>query len=216
MRVYVEGGGDGGNTKARFRTGFSRFFCTLRDAARERKIGWQVIACGSRSNAYDAFQVARQTRSDAFIILLVDSEGPVKANATPWVHLRSTDDWSSRGADDAQCHLMVQTMEAWLIADVEALAGFYGSKFHRNAIPKRKNVEQIPKDDLLPKLQKATRDTPNGKYHKTRHAPKLLERLDADKVRSRAPHLNRLFTMLETKLGDRPPGERSLDLFWSA
>jgi hypothetical protein len=49
-------------------------------------------------------------------------------------------------------------------------------------------------------LARATRDTRKGEYHKTRHAPLILERLDAAKVRGRARHCERLFSVIEQQL----------------
>ena len=45
--------------------------------------------------------------------MLVDAEAPV--NTTPCQHLKFRDDWDLPNVDDEHCHLMVQTMEAWLI-----------------------------------------------------------------------------------------------------
>ena len=39
--------------------------------------------------------------------------------------------------------------------------------------------------------------TQKGKYHKTMHAPDLLARIDAAKVRAAAPACDRLFNVLE-------------------
>jgi hypothetical protein len=50
-------------------------------------------------------------------------------------------------------------------------------------------------------LTKATRATQKGEYHKMRHSPLILERLDPAKVRARAPHCDRLWTTIEAKLG---------------
>jgi len=87
-------------------------------------------------------------------------------------------------------------MEAWLIADPDALARFYGADFRRTAIPDNPNVEEIDKAQLLSDLKTATRDTTKGEYHKTRHAPQILGELDASQVRSAAPHCERLFSTL--------------------
>jgi len=71
-------------------------------------------------------------------ILLVDAESAVQGY--PWKHLQQTDGWRICGSDKC-CHLMVQVMEAWLIADKDALKNFYGQKFRKKAIPSRENVE---------------------------------------------------------------------------
>ena len=129
---------------------------------------------------------------DAFNVLLVDSESPVSESHTPWEHLRSRKEdqpWilDSLGIDDACCHLMVQTMEAWFIADIDALKQFYNGELKADYLYKRlenyQSLEKVSKYNLTKWLTSATNKTSKGKYHKTRHAPKLLELLDVDKVR---------------------------------
>ena len=100
-------------------------------------------------------------------------------------------------------------MEAWFIADLEALNAFYGQKgFNPNPIPKHNNVEEIDKDKLLSILQEATKGTSKKAYHKVKHALSLLERLHEETVRRKAPHRERLFAMLE-KIIDAPTPQTS-------
>lgn len=194
IRIYVEGGGNGKETKASIRKGFSAFFKDIVQMARDRRIKWDIIICGSRNHAFRDFKNALLDRSDAFIILLVDSEAPV--NGLPWEHLKARDNWDAPGVDDTHCHLMVQTMVAWFIADIDTLKKFYGQGFKENLIPKNSNVEKIDKDALEPNLKAATRDTSKGEYQKIQHASKLLEQLDVTKVRNASYHCYRLFTIL--------------------
>ena len=198
IRIYVEGGGQDRDAKARLGAGFNGFLADLRTLARSRRIKWQIIPCGSRDEAYRKFVKALKTHPDAFNVLLVDSEAPVKE--TPWQHLQRRDGWNSHAVDDAQCHLMVQMMEAWFIADIDSLQRFYGQGFNASALPRNPNVEEIPKQQIESSLKTATRRTTKGEYHKTHHAPKILEQLDVSKVREAAPHCNRLFTTLEKKI----------------
>lgn len=195
IRIYIEGGGDSKNTKASLRKGFSKFLNPIIEILQSKKIEWNITMCGPRNKAFRDFKNALEAHRDAFIILLVDSEEAVK-NQTPWEHLKCRDDWDAPGVDDTHCHLMVQTMEAWFIADVEALKKFYDQGFKENSIPKNRNVETIDKDLLEPSLKAATRDTTKGEYHKIRHASKLLEMLNAERVREASPHCKRLFTTL--------------------
>jgi hypothetical protein len=96
---------------------------------------------------------------------MVDAEGPVQSS--PWAHLQARDGWTApSGAGDEHCHLMVQTMEAWFIADPESLAKYYGQGFRRNSLPATSNVESIPKNTLEPALIHATKETRKGRYHK--------------------------------------------------
>ena len=91
---------------------------------------------------------------------------------------------------------MVQTMEAWFLADIDALRQYYGKKLQESAIPKNPNVEEIDKTRLESSLEAATRHTSKGQYHKTRHASKLLELLDVDKVRKASQYCDCFFTTL--------------------
>ena len=201
IRIYVEGGGDRKDTKANLRRGLGAFLRELRDEARARRIRWQVVASGGRASALDDFQTACRTHPAAFNVLLVDSEGPV--SDPPRQHLQKQDGWTTALSEE-HCQLMVQTMEAWLVADVDALAGFYGDEFRRNAIPQRADVEEIDKDSLRPALVAATRHTQKGPYHKTRHGFKLLGLIEPVTVRSKAKHCKRLFETLTKVMGENP------------
>ena len=95
---------------------------------------------------------------------------------------------------------MVQMVEAWLVADPDALAEYYGQGFRRNALPRRDDVEAIPKDQLLQSLGRATADTKKKGYAKIRHCADLLGLLNQDRVRQRAHHCDLLFKTLEARL----------------
>lgn len=197
IRVYVEGGGDGKDTKANFRKGFGEFLRSLREMARSGSVRWNLIACGSRENAFRDFGIALKTHPQAINILLVDSEGPVTA-ATRWDHLNFRDGWVKPSeAEEQRCHLMVQAMEAWFLADLDVLKAYYGRGFNPNPIPKHTDVETIPKDRLEFILKEASRGTSKGEYHKIRHGCKLLERVDPVLVRSHAHHCETLFSVIE-------------------
>ncbi|HDY88560.1 MAG TPA: DUF4276 family protein [bacterium] len=200
IRIYVEGGGDGKGTKSIVRKGFSLFLKELKSIARGKNIGWIIIACGPRGEAKNNYFTALKSHPDSFNVLLVDSEGPVKD--IPWKHLKDRDRWDLDKSHNDNCHLMVQFMESWLIADVEALNKFYGHGFRKNDITKTQNVELISKQDINLFLNKATRNTSKGNYHKIRHGPKILELLNTSIVRSKASHCNHLFKTLAKKMNE--------------
>jgi Domain of unknown function (DUF4276) len=201
IRLYVEGGGEGSQTKAAAREGFQRFLRDIVRAARSQKVRWQIVACGPRQAAFENFLLALETHPKAFNVLLVDSEGPVDHGSKD--HLQSHDGWKLPDSGVEHYHLMVQMMEAWLIADRDALSKFYGQRFNANAVPRNPNVEQIRKEDLESALKEATRHTPKGEYHKIHHGPKILGQLDVARVRRAAPHCDRLFTTLADSI-ERP------------
>lgn len=201
LRVYIEGGGDRRRQKAALRMGFQKFLSLLRNAARARRIGWDVILCGGRQAAFEDYCTALRTHPDSINILLVDAEASVVT--APWHHLRARDGWVDPGVGDRCCHLMVQTVEAWLIADPDTLAGYYGHDFRGSSLPRTRDVEAIPKVDLLRSLEAATLLTQKGKYGKIRHCADLLARISPARVRKRAPHCDRLFRELKRWIQER-------------
>jgi uncharacterized protein DUF4276 len=197
IRIYIEGGGDLKNQKTMLRQGFSIFFKPLIDNARNRKIRWNITMCGKRDAARRDFHNACNSHPDAFNLLLVDSEGPV--DSAPKHHLNKRDGWSLELSEE-HYHLMVQTMESWLIADIDALKQFYGKDFQESSIPPNNNVEQIPKNQLTKSLEKASQKTQKGKYHKIRHATKILQLLNEKTVQSKAPHYQRFFETVSSQI----------------
>lgn len=195
IRIYVEGGGDKNASKATFRQGMNAFFSGIVQLARSQKIGWTLIACGPRNNAFRDFKTALRTHPDAFNLLLVDAEDPVTASSIRQ-HLKDRDNWDALDMDETHCHLMVEIMENWLLADVEALARFYRQNFNRNAIPNTQNVERISKKTVETALTNATRQTQKGEYHKIQHGPNLLGLVSVPTIRKRAPYCDQLFVTL--------------------
>jgi hypothetical protein len=193
IRLYVEGGGDK-DSKARLREAFSRFLSEPRLRAQTNRIAWRVVMCGPREDTFQAFRRGSRDYPSSHVLLLVDAERPV--TDTEREHLSTADGWDLSFAADDSVHLMTQLMESWFVADPAALARFYGQGFATASIPKRQNVEEIPKADIERALHDATRHTKPGTYHKTRHAPKILESLDPTTIRARAPRCERLLQHL--------------------
>lgn len=196
IRIYVEGGGDQRSGKDVLQRGFSQFLNSIREMARERRISFRVIACGSRNSAFDDFRIALGAHPDAINIMLVDAEEPLQ-QTNPWEHLRHRDpSWDLPKLPDIHCHLMTQTMEAWVIADINALRAYYGQGFNPNPFPGNPDVEAITKERLEQALIDATRNTSKGEYHKIRHGPDILARADHNVVCGRASCCRRLFETL--------------------
>jgi hypothetical protein len=195
VRIYVEGGGGGKLVRTKCRKGFSEFFHRTGFSGRMPKI----VACGTRNNAYDDFRSAWvQSDAESFLILLVDSEGPV--TQAPWDHLRTREGWIKPGpASDDNAHLMVQCMEAWFLADKKAMAEYYGQYFNERSLPANPKIEEIPKGDILKGLSDATRNTQKGEYDKGDHSFAILERLDPSGMKG-LPHWDRLLDLLNRLL----------------
>jgi hypothetical protein len=202
VRIYVEGGGDYRALLSECRRGFSEFFRKALPAGRLPRI----VACGSRNDAFDRFRTAVGENKDRFCVLLVDSEGPVAPGANPWEYLKARDKWERPSKTSDECaHMMVQCMEAWFLADKRTLASFYGQGFNSKALPSRKDVESIPKEDLRGGLARATRSTATkGEYGKGKHAFKILAVIDPARVEKASPHARRLLELLKQKTGDDP------------
>jgi hypothetical protein len=189
VHVYVEGGGParGGDLAGECRKGFS----ALLEKATGRKVG--ITACGGRNQAYAAFATAVRQRKYDLAVLLVDSEEVVRAK-DPWAHLEQRDKWARL---EAPVHLMVVCMEAWLLADHEALRGHFGAAFDDGKIPKWPKLWEIDKDTLNRALDDATKGRKKGgAYDKGRDSFKILERVDPAKI-ERCPHAQALFARLK-------------------
>ena len=195
IRIYVEGGGQKADARDDLRVGMSKFLDPVRQVDRNRRNKLKITFCGSRREAFDRFRGALKLHHQDFNILLVDSEGPLTNPL--WRYLEQRDSWSISDVSEDQCQLMVQIMEAWLASDLKALEKFYGQGFNSNPILNMNDIESIDKDQLVSSLENATRNSTKRMYHKIRHAPELLASLNADVVRERAPHCDRLFKTLE-------------------
>jgi len=192
VKLYVEGGGDSRPLHDACRKGFRKF---LEKAGLKGRMP-RIVACGSRKNAYDDYCTAIKNGEAA--ILLVDSEGPVSAALTePWTHLKTRDNWDKpANAGNNDCHLMVQAMEAWLLADPVALKEFYGQGFNENALPKRTDIEGLTKPVMKSHLKRATESTTKGDYDKGAHSFEILERIDPKQVIVKSPWAKRFVESL--------------------
>ncbi|MGH9400534.1 MAG: DUF4276 family protein [Terriglobia bacterium] len=198
IRIYVEGGGGSADTKQFLRQGFGTFLKELSSKARARRVRWKIVLCGPRGDALQAFRIAMKQHTGAYNVLLLDSESAVEH--TPWRHLQDREEWNGEHPSDDHCQFMAQAMEAWFIADVEAISQFYGQGFRANLLPKQQDVEQIDKDNLEHSLKNATHDTTKGIYHKGKHAWQLLQRINPTTVRAAARHCERLFATLTERI----------------
>jgi len=191
--LFVEGGGDKGRGRQLVRLAFIEFF---------REFGGSmpdIRARGAREEAKDAFLAEVENASSAFVMLLVDAEAQLRVNS-PRQHLHASDGWElSRCADD-QVHLMVQAIEAWMIADRDALRDYFGQGFSENPLPGRP-PETIPKDDLKRTLKEAGRQTNKKGYNEIADGTAILAMLDPATVRAKCQWCRRLFLVLSDAVG---------------
>lgn len=208
MKLYVEGGGDSKSLQIECRRGFREF---LEKAGLKGRMPG-ISACGGRRFAYDDFCTAIANGESA--MLLVDSEAPVlpahQAGAPDawqsWQHLkaRQGDGWDKpANTEDTDCHLMVQVMESWFLADRQALNAFFGQGFHENALPAaNRPIEGVAKDDVYDALKQATRSCKTkAEYGKGEHSFKLLAQVDPAKVTAASPWAKRFVDELKKKMG---------------
>jgi len=200
LRLYVEGGGDSKLLRTACRQGFCEF---LQRAGLKGHMP-RVVACGSRRQAYDDFCTA-QTQKKSAAMLLVDSEDTVTVNS-PWAHLlqRSGDQWPvPPGSADDDCHLMVQCMESWFLADRDALSAFFGQGYNAGALPAAGNpIEAISRHSIYQALAAATNKCKTkSPYEKGEHSFKLLQRIDPNEVAIGSPWAARFVSILKRKMG---------------
>ena len=195
VAIYMEGGGRGPDTRAALRRGMDVLLGSLKQAARDRSMRWKLVCCGPRDEAFRSYRDAARNGEAAIVLLLVDAEGPVATG--PCEHLQGGGNKRDMMGVDAQSvHLMAQTMEAWIVADVDALSRYYGQGFNARALPRAVDLESVAKQDLERALRRATERTGKGRYRKIEHASDLLQRIDAERVKARCRHCRRLFDEL--------------------
>ena len=172
-----------------------------------------IIACGSRNNAFERYcdEIAKGKRA----ILLVDSEVPVHGDCEqgapkdrlPWRHLNygSGDGWNKPpGEPEDDCHLTVECMECWILADRETIMSYFGKGFRESALPSdKKPPESVGKAEALEGLKMAARDcVQKGTYRKGKHSYELLAEIDVAKVVAKCPWAARFVNMLEMKMSE--------------
>ena len=155
---------------------------------------WKLVPCGPRGEAFRRFRNAARNPDGAVVLLLVDAEGRVAKG--PCEHLQASDGWDMAAVDAKSVHLMVQTMEAWIVADADALNRYYGQSFNAGLLSKTADLESVAKSEVEDSLRRATEHTGKGRYHKIRPASDLLQHVDAEKAKARCRHCRRLFDEL--------------------
>ena len=185
LKIFVEGGGDNEDSITRCRQGFRAYCAKVAGDKSQPKI----VPCGGRDQTFKKFKnEIKFSKVEERCALLVDSEGPVGAK-DPVACLSERDQWKFPPLENHRVFVMVQAMEAWFLADREALDLFYDGGFLENSLPgSPTNVEAVLKDDLERHLKHASKPTSKGEYHKTRHGFALLALINPTKVEAGSPH----------------------------
>jgi hypothetical protein len=211
IKIFVEGGGEtNADGRGELRVAFDTLIGVQKEAARKKRMKWDTVFCGGRSEAADEFAKAVKRKDADFMVLVVDAEDEVKSETashpTPAErvkHLEARDRWTEqlKQAVPERVHLMTRCMEAWVIADEEKLEEFYGKGFNRSALPKRKVLDEEPKLSLYAAIEKATKDTQKKSYGKVKHASALLKRVRSSKVAERCVSFRQLTQWLDAVIG---------------
>jgi hypothetical protein len=159
----------------------------------------RVVRGQGRKRAFDLFTTALGNhRHDELPLLLVDSEGSVKPGHTVWQHLKARDNWDRpAGAIDDGAFLMVQVMETWFLTDRELLRRYFGASLRETHLKAWPVLEDVPKDDVLKALKRATADCEKS-YSKGKVSFDLLRQLTPTLVESACPSAKRLLEHLRS------------------
>ncbi|NQU05412.1 MAG: DUF4276 family protein [Calditrichaeota bacterium] len=198
--IYIEGDK---RLKSGFRMFFDKYFNKHFQCSSNKTVE-KLVLTDSKPIKDFLLGIRNDRKQLRFHILLMDSdilkEGDPKKN----VRNVNKDEWKKAKSvkiNDDQLHFMVQNMEAWFMADTNALTGYYGSNLEVDKLPKHSIVEDIPAEDIEKKLKAVTRGLSNRKNYydnKPKHGSEILSRLDPEKVIKAAPHCKALFNTLET------------------
>ncbi len=185
------------------RPGFHQLFYPYMSRARERRIRFNLVAGGSQIETVKDFLRYCRSSPHQLNVLLIDSEKPV-ANTTQAVSsLRSDSSWDiSAACADEQINFMVQAMEAWFIADPQALTERFGQSFRINALPNPQNAELTTPGELVAAIHRGLRHSGSRRryYDKVADGVKLLQLIDLARVSQRCPHFKRLTNFLDRNI----------------
>lgn len=194
VKIYIEGGAP--NDKLAdilFRKAWSTFF---KAAGLQNNLP-KCVPGYSRANTFDSF-VKSSPSKDEVVLLLIDSEIPIKEGNTVWQHLQNSGLNKPVNTGEDRVYLMVQIMETWLLADIDALEKYFGKGFKRNKIQAWPMLEEVSKESIVGALSKATADCSRqyGKDTKGKISFELLEKIDPRKVIEKCPQAKRLIDFL--------------------
>jgi Domain of unknown function (DUF4276) len=92
---------------------------------------------------------------------------------------------------------MIQEMESWFLSQPEMLDKFYGVDANGKQVSEKitkKRANEFAEPDK--ELQRLTRYTKKGEYHKIKHGIELLKLLDANQLENNFPDFGRLIARL--------------------
>jgi len=195
--VYLEGGGDTKELRARCREGFRK----LLEKCGHKGNMPRLSACGGRNTVFDDFQTAHNNRdAGGFVAMMIDSEDPPVHTEATWDHLKNRDGWEKPpGATNEQVLFMTTCMETWIITDRDSLVTHYGSSFQVSALPELTIMEERNRHDIQDALVRATRNC-TGPYQKGKRSFDILSKLEPEALKPHLPSFNRNVEILNKEL----------------
>ena len=197
VRVYIEGGAEGGVGDNDFRRGWKVFLRELHDIARNSGYhSLEIVRGKGRATTFRRFKKHRISYPNDLCVLLVDSETAVPEGTSVWhiVANRKGDNWTRPPwATERHLYLMVHFVETWLLTDPDALLQYFKQGFVQKCLPKR-NIEDRSKKEIEDSLKRATKLSRKGPY---RHgqAHEIIGLVAPDRVKA-LRHGGRLFEQM--------------------
>ncbi len=158
----------------------------------EKKLGRnlpRIVMGGGKSHTADKFLLNRKPDYRYFALLDLDKIESFRQNDLHQYALQTEAD---------NVFYMIQEMESWLISQPDVLNEYYGVEDRGKKVSER--LAKTPPAEIGdPKkvLKDATRLSKRKEYHETKHAPYLLELLDADKLCNDFEDFRRLIVALQ-------------------
>jgi hypothetical protein len=110
----------------------------IKEAARSKQ--WEFEAVATNGTPARDYLTALKTHPRAWNVLLLDSDEPLGRSSANLLERKGL-----KGCDRDRIFWMVQLMESWFFADIEALESYYKRGFKTKAVRGNPEVEKSPK-----------------------------------------------------------------------
>lgn len=162
--------------------------CKLLDQKLKGKLP-KIILGGGKSQTINKFKTI-ELAAEQFLLLVDLDKGQ------DYIQKDLEDNGLSTNSNNV--FYMVQEMESWFLSQPEILDKFYGKDNNGKLVSEKqakRKVIDIAEPDK--ELQKLTKNTKKGEYHKVKHAVELLKLLDANKLEKEFSEFERLIAKLK-------------------